>query len=165
MSRPLTEDQIERLFLSHWGRYHDAREVAILLYEAGRDGAEEALARAAQRAKQKDLRRKLPEHLKERAACVLLAVADRHGTTVDAILEKRKCGEGRPIAEAMWCLKRSGMSFPEVAIAVHRENHTTAISACARVERRFGEHLSLRTELEAITHASMVPDHPLEAAA
>jgi chromosomal replication initiation ATPase DnaA len=106
------------------------------------------------------LRRRLPDHLKERAVRVLVAVADRYGTTVEAILEKRRSGEGGPIAEAMWCLRWTGMSFPEVAIAVSRENHTTVISACARVERRFADHLSLRTELEAIARAAMVSDLP-----
>lgn len=160
VSRALTDDQVERLFHARWNATKDPREVAITLYEAGRDGAGSALEKAAHRDKQRRLRRRLPDHLKERAVRVLVAVAARYGMTVDAILEKRRCGEGGPIAEVMWCLRLTGMSFPEVAIAANRENHTTVISGCARVERRFAEHISLRPELEEIAHAAVVTDLP-----
>jgi hypothetical protein len=95
-------------------------------------------------------RRKLPSHLQERADAVLALIAKRHGLTVEAVVNHAHSKDAGPLAEAAWCLRQIGMSFPEVAMGVRRKDHTSAISACRKVEARFSASPLLRWELTGV---------------
>ena len=99
--------------------------------------------------------RKLPEHLRERADAVLALVAQRHGLTVEAVVNHAHSKHAGPLAEAAWCLKQTRMSFPEIALATKRRNHTTAMTACRKVEARFAAAPLLRWELMGVVRQVM----------
>jgi hypothetical protein len=99
--------------------------------------------------------RRLPAHLRERADAVLALVAQRHGLTIEAVVNHAHSKDGGPLAESAWCLKQTGMSFPEVALATRRRNHTTAMTACRRVEARFAAAPLLRWELMGVMREVM----------
>ena len=99
--------------------------------------------------------RTLPAHLRERADAVLALIARRHGISVGDVVNHAHSKDGGPLAEAAWCLKQTGMSFPEVALATRRRNHTTAMTACRKVEARFVAAPLLRWELMGVVREVM----------
>lgn len=92
--------------------------------------------------------------IEQRAASILTAVAERHGIDVEWMLGRyapAPAGEARD--EATWLLRRLPMSFPEVAIATGRKDHTSAMDGVARTEARIAARPALRAELLALGEA------------
>jgi hypothetical protein len=134
----------------------DNRDPLMAIYEAGRLDA--SPSRKPPQRYRSLLDRRLPVHLRQRSIRILSAVASLNGINVEALLAKswKGSGEGgRPISEAMWCLRRTGMSFPAIAIACKRADHTTAMGGCRRVEARFVVEVGLRESLQGIVAAGM----------
>ncbi len=128
----------------------------MAIYEAGRLDA--SPSRKPPQRYRSLLDRRLPVHLRQRSIRILSAVASLNGINVDTLLAKswKGSGEGgRPISEAMWCLRRTGMSFPAISIACKRADHTTAMDGCRRVEARFAVEAELRETLNGIVAAAM----------
>jgi hypothetical protein len=100
-------------------------------------------------------RRKLPVHLRERSDAVLALIAQHHGLTIEAVVNHAHSKDASPLAEAAWCLRQTRMSFPEIALATKRRNHTTAMTACRKVEARFAAAPLLRWELMGVMREVM----------
>jgi len=135
--RRLTDAQINAIADKAWAKASNHLDVAHAVYAAVLEHHGRTSATG----------RKLPSHLRERADAVLALIAKRHGLTVEAVVNHARSKDAVPLAEAAWCLRQTGMSFPEVALAIERRNHTTAMTACRKVEARFAAAPLLRWEL------------------
>lgn len=126
--RTMSKGSVLALFWSKRSELGNTEEAVLAVYEAG----QRAYRRPALQAER--LRR--GQAVRFRSRPVLKAVAERNGVEPEMIT-----GPGSYSAivrirdEACWELRRAGLSYPEIGIAVNRD-HSSVMSAVRRHEVR-----------------------------
>jgi chromosomal replication initiation ATPase DnaA len=160
VSRRLTREQISALFFRRWAKGREAHDVEALddalevVYEAGRTSADKAvLADRIQRrsAIPAELIRSRIAQIRWSTYPVVSAVAARYGMNASLLLSTARDREVvKARDEAAWILRESGLTTEHVALALGRGDHTFAIEARRRTEKRIAAGEVTRDELLAI---------------
>jgi hypothetical protein len=153
--------QCALLFTGLWQEHHDIEAVlAPIVDQAYRAGVAAGRGRRTSNVKLQAAPHMLAvAGIKRAAHPYRLAVARRHQVSPATVTSRgRVFGRALlPVAELAWLLRHcAGMSYPHIAIACERSNHTTAMAAVRRVEVAIEARPGLRDELLALVTGGRV---------